>query len=406
MLGLHDRLSRLPTELLDMIFDAAWAEQRPPGPLNRVLCPFYDRIAWRSIRIDLPARLAQFFEFRLVLASLIGVLRRTSTLKKLALDARFVLNIFLSQMEPTYALPAHLRTLVLTCATDNQKDPYRAAETPTGVVKSHYLLHSWPGVDDLEVVLWQQTHSRVLQFITSFPILRRLQLSTKSPVPDFAGALAALQNSNSLHELVFVGKPKKGWTLPDELEQLADLRSLKLVGEWHRLAPSDIDRICDLPLRRFELGLDSELCLQSFYEALQRGKLPDLQILHLDNLSCRVGHKLTEHELRFSWERQLGQVEECMNTWHRADWTDNFSLETFRALSDMCRDREIKIAGTLARALFVEQEVDSLQADIDLLKRLIRSRGSGLYHGINKGRLYADNFDYFGAAGDYKYTDD
>ena len=248
------------------------------------------------------------------MATSTGLLGRTPNLKRLAL-ADLASEVFEHVLNGTKSglLPMHLRELDLTCTTGDRKDPYhptnwsilkdlkslnhlaldlRSAETPTGRIKSKKEMPSYANITELQVGLPQKGRSSVLRLIACFPNLRRLQLSSTSPVPDVAGALSAFQNPNSLHELVLNGSPKKGWTVPDEFEQLTSLHSLKLVGKWHRLAATDIDRICDLPLRRFELSRDSELCLQLFYEALQLERLPNLQILHFDNLSCRVGREV------------------------------------------------------------------------------------------------------------------
>ena len=441
-----DRLSKLPTELLDMIFDDAWAKQRPSGPINRALCPFYDRFAWRSIRIDSPERLERFLELmvkrthlgslcedlevqlkpeELDVATLTVLLGRTPNLKKLAL-ADLASEVFDHVLNGTKnnLLPVHLRKLDLKCSTGGRKDPYhptnwslltdltslnelaldlRSAETPTGRIQSKKELPVWPSIAHLEVGLPQKGRSSVLQLIASFPNLARLQLSSTSPIPDFPGALAAVQNPGSLRELVLEADPKKGWTLPDELDQLTSLYTLKLVGDWHRLAPTDIDRICDLPLRRFELGPDSDLCLQSFYGALQLGKLPTLQELHFDNLTCRFGTEVYDEDLPWSWERQIEEIRDCMYTWHRAKWTRHFQLETFRALENVCSKRNITISGTASRASDVETELYSMQRNIDRLKTMIRSRGTGAYRGINEGRSYADDDEYFDRYGYGRY---
>jgi hypothetical protein len=429
-----DRLSKLPTELLDMIFDDAWAKQRPSGPIYRALCPFYDRFAWRSIRIDSRARLARFFELterqthlgqlykelvvqlkpeELDVATLTGLLGRTPNLKKLALAdlASQVFELILHGTKNSL-LPRHLRKLDLTCTTGGRKDPYhpsnwsllndlkslnqlaldlRSAETPTGRIKSKKELPSWADITDLDIDLPQDGLSSVLQLIASFPNLRRLQLSSTSPVPDSAGALDALQNPASLHELVLVGVPKKEWTLPDKLAQLTNLHRLKLVGEWHHLAPTDIERICDLPLRRFELGPNSEFSLQPFYEALQRGKLADLEELHFDNLTCRVGYKAHYDKLPRSWERQIALIRNYMHIWDRPEWNKNFRVGTFRQLVSLCKRRKIKVNGTIASALRVEKALNRMQRDLDELDLMIRSRGTGAYRGINEGRRYADD---------------
>lgn len=201
------------------------------------MCPFYDRFAWRSIRIDSPARLARFFEHtakrthlgelceelvvqlkpaELDLATLTGLLSRTPSLKKLAL-ADLTNDVFEHVLNGTKnkLLPTHLRRLDLTCSNGDRKDPYhpsnwsflnnlkslnhlaldlRSAETPIGRMKSKKEMPSWPGITDLEVGLPQKGRSSVLQLIACFPNLRRLSLSSTSPVPDFSGSLAALQS--------------------------------------------------------------------------------------------------------------------------------------------------------------------------------------------------------------------
>ena len=351
------------------------------------------------------------------MATLTGLLGRTPNLKKLAL-ADLASEVFDHVLNGTKSglLPMHLRRLDLTCTIGDRKDPYhptnwsllnedlkslnelaldlRSAETPTGRIKSKKEMPSYANITELQVGLPQKGRSSVLQLIACFPNLSRLHLSSTSPVPDVAGALSALQNPISLHELVLNGSPKKGWTVPDESEQLTSLHSLKLIGKWHRLASTDIGRICDLPLRRFELSRDSELCLQLFYEALQLGRLPNLQILHFDNLSCRVGREVDEDDLPWAWEDQIEVIRDAKRTWRSAKWTREFQLETFRALATLCKSRNIKIKGRIRRALHVEEELDAMREDIDELKSMIRMRGTGLYRGIKYGRSYRGDSDY------------
>ncbi|GAA5955748.1 hypothetical protein JCM8115_006841 [Rhodotorula mucilaginosa] len=411
------RLSKLPTELLDMIFDDAWAKQRPSGPINRALCPFYDRFAWRSIRIDSPARLARFFELtdkrthlgqlceellvqlhpaELDRATLTGLLGRTPNLKKLVL-ADLASEVFEHVLNGTKSslLPRHLRKLDLWCTTGDRKDPYhptnwlllndlkslnqlaldlRSTGTPIGLIKSKNELPTWSGITDLEIGLPQKGRSSVLQLIACFPNLRRLQLSSTSSVPDFAGPLAALQDPGSLQALVLIGNPKKGWTVPDEIEQLTSLRDLKLVGHWQHLPSTDFDRIGDLPLRRFELGPKSDLPLELFLSAVLRHGCPTLEAVHFDNLTSRVGYKVKKRDLPFTSEGKIRKIRKSLRTWRNGKWTKTFSAVLFEEVVHECQHRNISVSGTSLQALYVDDHVALMEDRINELHGMIRAR--------------------------------
>lgn len=163
------------------------------------------------------------------------------------------------------------------------------------------------------------------------------------------------------------------------------------------MAPPRDDRhehICDLPLRRIELSRDSKLALQPFYQALQLGKFPNLEVLHFDNLSCRVGREVYEDDLPWAWEDQIQVMRDAIRTWRGAKWTREFQHETFKALATLCKARKVKIKGRIRRALHVEQELDAMREDIDALKSMIRMRGTGFYRGMNYGRTYGGDSDY------------
>ncbi|GAA5986405.1 hypothetical protein JCM10908_003741 [Rhodotorula pacifica] len=438
----RDQFSNLPTELLTKIFDDAWAERRPSGALSRALCPFYDRYAWRSIRLDSAARLAQFFNMNyarpglgllcealtvrlepdeLDAATLAALLRLVPNLKELVLGdlASAAFDRVLDSTKTAF-LPAHLHKLALSCSTGTRKDPYhptnwsvlaqlanlkhlaldlRSAETPVGRIKSKKEMLSWPLIDNLEVDLPQKGRSSVLQLIESFPNLSRLRLSSTSPVADFVGALKAVQNPVSLETLVLDGSPKKGWALPvEELGQLTNLRLLGLVGDWHHLAAADIQQICDLPLHHFELGAKSEFPLSPFFESLQTGRLPNLETLRFDNLTCKVGYDdRDDDDFPWGWEEQIEVISDCMRTWRRAKWTKHFTRTTFQSLVNLCEGRKIGIEGSLSRALFVDKQLDSMQRAINILKGRILDRGTGINRGINGGGYcdYDDHGHYY-----------
>lgn len=343
----RDRLSSLPTELLDKIFDDAWSTRAPSGPLNRALCAFSDRYAWRAVRLDSAARLGRFLaitEQRTALGSLCqelevelepaeldpgtfgALVTRTPNLKRLVVGdvsdavADLILAAPAGVPRSGWSFPTRsLRELEVTCTTGRRQDPYhpshwssmlgghlprlrhlaldlRSTGTPTGRIKGKGKdseSPSWPDLEHLAVGLPQKGRSSVLQLIACFPTLRCLELSSSSPVADFAGALDAVQDLSRLQELVLVGDPKKGWTLPAELKHLTGLLRLQLVGDWHRLSVADVDHLCDLEsLQRFELGRDSDYPLMPFVRALRLGKLSHLETLAFRSpgLQRRVPH--------------------------------------------------------------------------------------------------------------------
>lgn len=104
---------------------------------------------------------------------------------------------------------------------------------------------------------------------------------------------------------------------------------------------------------------------------------------------------MDEGELAWGWESQISQIREARRTWRRAQWTKSFGLAAFKALDAVCGGRKIRISGRIARALFVERELDEMEADIAKLRYRIRNRGSGLYAGIDGGGYGSDYDDYW-----------
>ncbi|GAA5863332.1 hypothetical protein JCM3774_005256 [Rhodotorula dairenensis] len=429
----RDRLSGLPTELLDKIFDESWSTGPPSGPINRALCAFHDRYAWRSIRIDSTARLRRFFAITNTRAwvgllcqklqvqlqpdeldggAFLALVGRTPNLKELVVGdvSDAVCDLILTGPKLRSSFPAHLRKLGVRCSTGERKDPYHpsnwssllvdlaslrhlaldlcSANTPTRPIKSKQELPSWPGVQDFEIALPKTGSLSAPQLIACSPNLRRLNISSKHPLPDFAGALGAVQDLSALQELVLIGNPQKGWTLPAELQQLTSLQRLKLVGQWQHLTFADVVSLCDLPLRFFELGSKSDFPLQPFFEALHMGKLPNLEGLRFDNLTCKVGYHVYEDELPWKWEEQIALFRKTMESWTTAKWTNAFPLETFRALQIMCHERGIELSGTIGRALYVEDELESMDFEIDEVYAKISERGTGYRDYYHYDRWY------------------
>ncbi|GAA5986752.1 hypothetical protein JCM10908_000881 [Rhodotorula pacifica] len=392
-LAARDYLSSLPTELLNRIFSDAWADRRPSGPLNRALCPFYDRYQWRSVRINSPARLARFLQItdkrpglglhceevnvklqpeELDKRAIVALLARLPNLKTLTVDdlADTALSYLLTDDS---ALPNTLRQLTIVCSTGTLQDPYhpsrwswltrfghlqslvldlRSPNIPTGRIKSKTVV-AWPAIESLAIGLPQKGRSSVLQLIPSFPNLKHLALHSSSTSPDFAGAFDAVQELGTLQSLKLVADPKKGWSLPSAFKQ------------------------------RFELGEDSDFPLDPFLAAMQNNALPQLHTLHFDHLQGMEGSKDRGGREVWKWEDAIRLIRRDIKTWRRAKWTEHFSHDTFKDLRNLYLRRKIDITGKITSAIEVEHELADMEAEIEELEDMISSRGSGAYAGIN-----------------------
>lgn len=416
----------MPTELLDSILIQTWAEKRPSGPINRALLPWYDRYSWKTVSIASPADHAKIRDIvarRPHVRALCETLRinlgpdllsptwletvlpgfpNLVTLELNDLSAA-AFNRLVSEQQP-HLLPTRLRELTVYCTTGTLKDPYhpshwkpvldrlpelielgldlRSIETPTGRIKTKST-YAFPQLESLYVALPQKGRSSALTLIESAPNLKALELASNSPIPDFAGALAALKEPGKLTRLELDADPKMGWAFPSELSKLVKLETLILDGQWQRLSQDDVDALGRLSFSRFSLGPATDYPLKFLLASLRNGRQPNLKHLQFDNIKAKEGYDWESDA--WEWELQIEEIRDARRSWRRAKYTKAFDGATLRELKRICDQRKIETSASIQTALDVDAEISAMKRELDTLRHQIRMRGTGFNRGINGG---------------------
>ncbi|EMS18668.1 uncharacterized protein RHTO_05771 [Rhodotorula toruloides NP11] len=349
-----DRLSKLPMELLQKIFDDAYATDKPTEPLSRTLLPLFDRCVWRDVKVVGDKRLVAFcatFQTRP------SVGRHCRTLKVEHLRSPAVVSQ--ASLETVFANVPILVTLVIHGDWDTLLEVLmpsgRQAALPFSATIRHYSC----------ICKTQRTdpyNPAYLACITSMTGLTALQLvlehteqgsAVSPPLPSNGSVKVAplnvlsisvlresdLDTPDRLEHLVLHAFAVARRALPAELKQLTHLKQFTFHGDFSQLGRDSFDILRALPLERIELGRKSDISSVELIALLTgETRLPSLKRLHLDNLEGVIGGSIaTESDI---------DEDGADRGWIMPRWTRSFRKMDRHGLINA----GVKITGSFLRA--------------------------------------------------------
>ncbi|GAA5869922.1 hypothetical protein JCM3774_000529 [Rhodotorula dairenensis] len=435
VIGSHDRLSRLPAELIQMIFDFAkdspeqlwpFSDPRPAPklpaflrtPINRALGPWTTSDGWETLalrttedvnvlrnvvekrpfiaprirHLDVTLSDPDDILFDLYFDQLVAQLSNLETLN-LGEIGPGLLDALLNPAAPV--LPGTLRTLILVCDSGTRQDPYhpdqltelgrlahletlrldlRSLDTPKGRLRGIASQSVFSRVKHLEIGLPYKGTSSILSLIPLFPALQSLLVTSSSPSPDLQGVLSALPNPSALQTLCLDASPQKNWTFSKSLMILTSLQVLGFRGRWQRLGDADFAHLKSLPIRRIEVLSETDIgALQLQNLITGSNRIPTLKELKLDNLQAEEGDRFRRLGPGFTW-KHYQRLRAILGTWARPQWTYSFSKCLFRALQSAAKTRGVALTGTYSRALSIEADIDRLEGYLKSTQHAARLR--------------------------------
>ncbi|KAK4334267.1 hypothetical protein RTBOTA2_003003 [Rhodotorula toruloides] len=338
-----DRLSKLPMELLQKIFDDAYASDKPTEPLSRTLLPLFDRCVWRDVKVVGDKRLAAFcatFQTRPSVGrhcrslniehlkspaashdSLETVFANVPNLTMLVVhdDWDMFLDVLLpAGRQALCPFSSTMRHFACLCKTQ-RADPYNPAylaslASMTGLTvlelifqhKSPVKPSSTPStggpvklapLDSLAVSVSQgQSLDSLRSLVQSVPSVRKLAIMHSEEPSSLEKLIPALAAPERLQHLALLACAVGRRALPAKLKQLTRLKHITFHGDFSHLARDSCDVLRALPLERIEVGRNSNISSVELIALLTGDtRLPSLKRLRLDNVEGVVGGAIVSH---------------------------------------------------------------------------------------------------------------
>jgi len=409
------RLSSLPNEILDDIFDLAHTELEPlTGPLSKRLLPFFQRSFYRKVRLSSYGqldRLCQTSQTRPVLTSLIWVLRieipkerysneldlrrptndaihdllsRLVTLRYLRItgSSRVACLLLSPPSQTIYPFCSTLLYLELSSSFDPHRNPYQ--------VLLHSTLHQYRSLESmhLNVDRSEATIDSGPDDIGSTDIPRQLSSSIGSftlsgPLAESRCAETILGSVPAPFQIRIVHAEP---SFPPFRELLSRVQQPRLVNNLHILA-SDSDRLGShvfSPLRLFTQLRSIELSVRTTFEdvflalsgaplelihlywdcdvaitALMKlvtgsTKIKTLKEVVLDVVHGDRGRTIPRELARKEMAKWVG----LKFHWEIPCWTDEFSRDGFEEFLALAKREGIKVTGDAVEALEIDDECE------------------------------------------------
>lgn len=400
-----DRLSKLPIELLQKIFDEAYAATKPTAPLSRTLLPLFDRCVWRHVKVVGDERLAGLCDTFQTRPSVGRHCRslwidriRSPAVPQQALETVFanlpnlvkltvcdkseqLLDILLpikrQAVLPFTPTIAHFAYLSNTSRTDPYDPVYLGTlprmsrlaflEIPFRV-KAGAVKSSLPArgesikiapLEELSVSLSHEASlGSLCTLLQGVPIVMKLVLKDYNDPSRLAKLICALASPDKLEHLVLctVGTPS---VLPVELKHLTGLKQLEFSGDFSRLGGESFNVLRALPLECIAVGRRSDI---SAYElaSLVDGpkKLWSLKKLKLINVDGKAGDLEDVH-------LEDDELEMEPHGWTLPKWSVEFAYIDFLRLKARARDGNVAISGTVKRAARVQDDYEMRIMDLE-----------------------------------------
>ncbi|GAA5869832.1 hypothetical protein JCM3774_000508 [Rhodotorula dairenensis] len=395
-----DRFSTLAPELLRRIFSFAYEEEgdRPAkAPLSRSLRPFYDAIAFKSIRIhDRPrcqalvktitTRPALGCAVRAVHVSnsaaatpletddICALLRLLPNLHAFAIrvhDSACLEAVFPLREGAQTSLPKTLKSLDVSSS-----QPSVALDFPGGSkasVDPSLADYSLPNLGSLSVGVHDASSSGAL--LESFPHLRKLTLRDQHSTLtcDFSPILARIRSPEEIVELSLEASPPHGWRFPNELTSLRSLQTLELSGNFQQVTTRDYGVLRLAPISTLRVNKDCDISAAALKALLgSRGGCPTLKTLNLDNLSAAYPEGVKAGDVsggRFYLCDRAGGPEEAKEflwEWTLPQWTTKFSASAYNRLVKAAAAHDVTLTGSTVLAKEIDR--DWLEVEDEVLK--------------------------------------
>ncbi|BGO90664.1 hypothetical protein NBRC10512_000229 [Rhodotorula toruloides] len=383
-----DRLSKLPMELLQKIFDDAYATDKPTEPLSRTLLPLFDRCVWRDVKVVGDKRLVAFcatFQTRPSVGRhcrtlKVEHLRSPAVVSQASLETVFAnvpilvtlvihgdWDTLLEVLMPSgrqAALPFSATIRHYSCICKTQRtDPYNPAylaciTSMTGLTALQLVLeHTEQGsavspplpsngsvkVAPLNVlsisVLRESDLDSLRLLLRSVPSVKKLVVAHSDEPSRLEKLIQALAAPDRLEHLVLHAFAVARRALPAELKQLTHLKQFTFHGDFSQLGRDSFDILRALPLERIELGRKSDISSVELIALLTgETRLPSLKRLHLDNLEGVIGGSIaTESDI---------DEDGADRGWIMPRWTRSFRKMDRHGLINA----GVKITGSFLRA--------------------------------------------------------
>ncbi|BGP31132.1 hypothetical protein JCM10296v2_002896 [Rhodotorula toruloides] len=400
-----DRLSKLPLELLQKIFDDAYATDKPTEPLSRTLLPLFDRCVWRDVKVVGDKRLAAFcaaFQTRPSVGrhcrslkiehlksravshqSLETVFANLPNLIKLVVhdDWEMFLDVLLpAGRQALFPFSSTLRHFACLCKTQ-RADPYNPAylaslaSMTSLIVLELAFQHKWPvkasrsrahggavtlaSLDVLSVSVSRGPSLDSLRLLLqSVPAVKKLIVEHYEP-SSLVKLMAALAAPDCLEQLALHASGVVYGGLPIELKQLTRLRRITFRGDFSRLGPDSSDVWRALPLERIEVGKKSDIsAIEPSMLVDGPRKLRSLNKLKLDNVTGKAGD-IEDIDLL---DEELGNTPPG---WALPAWTSSFSYMDYVVLKKAASKGGVAISGSVKNAAKVEDVYSAALMDLE-----------------------------------------
>ncbi|BGP31116.1 hypothetical protein JCM10296v2_002880 [Rhodotorula toruloides] len=378
-----DRLSKLPLELLQKIFDDAYATDTPTEPLSRTLLPLSDRCVWRDVKVVGHKRLVAFcaaFQTRPSVGrhcrslkiehlksravshqSLETVFANLPNLTKLVVldDWEVFLDVLLpAGRQALFPFSSTIRHFACLCRTQ-RADPYNPAYLAS--------LASMTGLTVLELIFQHQSRVKMScspssggpgqsldslrSLVQSVPTVKKLVIEHYEDPSSLAELILALASSDRFHHLVLHAAGIARGPLPVNLKLLPGLKTIIFRGDFSHLTGDSFDVLRALPLEYIEVGKKSDISAVELGRLVDgRQKLGSLKKLRLDNVHGKAGD-VDNIDLR-DYDMGLEPF-----GWQLPKWTVAFPYEDFLLLKILAGSGNVSISGTMKDAVQVEQKL-------------------------------------------------
>ncbi|BGP17003.1 hypothetical protein JCM10213_000362 [Rhodosporidiobolus nylandii] len=372
----------LPPELVDKVFDYAYAERTPARPLCKALLPFHRQHSWRKRVVRSCQSLKALV---LALKKETGLARRVQVLT-LDLHCSQDWIMFDSEVKKLFPLLTQVNELRIERGDGltllpyllEQGFPQRLAELHVLTVKWPQQYSSWfgkmspsfPDFPHLTSLNLSGADSSFELDSTCFLILRSApQLTHLSLVglhwmatPSPAALLAQLVHPERLESLALhAGASYTPWhNLPSQFSLLAALRTLEFSGAYKAFPLYVLPSLADLPLQHLILGNSVHVDMTSLFSLLDpAGRSTTLSRLTLNMVEAKAGE--TPAQSGFDPAKH----EKSWNVAPRPPFGVNPHRAELEQLIETAAGQNIVVDGTAVEALKVEDEYLKQRAELE-----------------------------------------
>ncbi|GAA5986780.1 hypothetical protein JCM10908_000895 [Rhodotorula pacifica] len=402
--GAVDHLSKLPNELLQRIFNLAYARKKPSAPLSRRLRPFYDALVFRKVKAGNDSRVRALYELLAgrpglgvhlhdltiedwsansrikieEIKALFGYLTSLQSVSLRVIDSKWLDAVLPATVDAPSVLPACLSSLMIKVTGHQRDDAYDPAhlvalaqlpslstlELDFAGPKYQRLCEpkdpapalSLPKISNFAVSL-HAVDSSISALLGCLPHLRTLALGAYAPKCDFSSALNSLRSPAEVKELTLRADPPAGWSFPVELALLTSLDTLRLVGKWQNLGSDIFAALRQLPISKLIIGKGSDVSAAALKDFLAAGdhKVKTLSLHHLSAAYPRTVDKKKPFDIR-DYADDDYEAAILLDSFVLPKWTTAFTQAGCQSLCAAAIARQIAVKGSTVAAVRIDRE--------------------------------------------------